>query len=204
MVKHNNVVPNVHFHKDWQRRVKTWFDQPGRKQRRRRNRAEKAAKIFPRPLENLKPVVRAPTIKYNTKLRFGRGFTFDELKAASIAPQFARTIGITVDHRRKNRSEGTFRSNVQRLVNYKNSLILFPRKKATPKKGDATAEQISTATQLKGAIQPIKRTGTKAHSRLISDKEKKISAFQTLRIARATARRVGRKKKEPKTPAAKK
>lgn len=27
MVKHNNVIPNGHFHKDWQRRIKTWFDQ---------------------------------------------------------------------------------------------------------------------------------------------------------------------------------
>lgn len=27
MVKHNNVLPNGHFHKKWQRRVRTWFDQ---------------------------------------------------------------------------------------------------------------------------------------------------------------------------------
>lgn len=27
MVRHNNQVPNQHFHKDWQNRVKTWFDQ---------------------------------------------------------------------------------------------------------------------------------------------------------------------------------
>jgi len=201
MVKHNNVISNVHFHKDWQRRVKTWFDQPGRKQRRRRNRAEKAAKIFPRPLESLKPVVRAPTVKYNTKLRFGRGFTFDELKAAKIAPKFGRTIGISVDHRRKNRSEGTFRTNVQRLVDYKNSLVLFPRKKGTPKKGDATEDQIKSASQHRGTLQPINRPGVKAHSRAITDLEKKRSAFQTLRVARATARRVGRKKKEqPKAP----
>lgn len=31
MVKHNNVVPNGHFHKKWQRRVRTWFDQVSRK-----------------------------------------------------------------------------------------------------------------------------------------------------------------------------
>ena len=29
MVKHNNVIPNQHFKKDWQRYVKTWFNQPG-------------------------------------------------------------------------------------------------------------------------------------------------------------------------------
>eukprot|EP00013_Stygamoeba_regulata_P022054 CAMPEP_0177660452 /NCGR_PEP_ID=MMETSP0447-20121125/18049_1 /TAXON_ID=0 /ORGANISM="Stygamoeba regulata, Strain BSH-02190019" /LENGTH=52 /DNA_ID=CAMNT_0019165521 /DNA_START=42 /DNA_END=197 /DNA_ORIENTATION=+ len=51
MVKHNNVVPNVHFHKDWARRVKTWFDQPGKKKSRRIARTKKAARIFPRPVK---------------------------------------------------------------------------------------------------------------------------------------------------------
>ena len=36
MVRHNNVVPNGHFHKWWQRNVVTWFNQPGRKVRRRK------------------------------------------------------------------------------------------------------------------------------------------------------------------------
>ena len=35
MVKHNNVVPNGHFKKHWQNYVKTWFNQPARKTRRR-------------------------------------------------------------------------------------------------------------------------------------------------------------------------
>ena len=35
MVKHNNVIPNQHFKKKWQFRVKTWFNQPARKERRR-------------------------------------------------------------------------------------------------------------------------------------------------------------------------
>lgn len=34
-MKHNNVIPNGHFKKDWQSYVKTWFNQPARKQRRR-------------------------------------------------------------------------------------------------------------------------------------------------------------------------
>lgn len=32
MVKHNNQLPGNHFHKDWQRRVKTWVR--GRERRR--------------------------------------------------------------------------------------------------------------------------------------------------------------------------
>src|SRR6266511_1737813 len=82
-MKHNNQLPNGHFHKDWQLRVKTWFDQPGRKKRRRLNRINKAARIAPRPIKLLRPAVRCPTIKYNTKLRVGRGFTLDELKVGS-------------------------------------------------------------------------------------------------------------------------
>jgi large subunit ribosomal protein L13e len=35
MVKHNNVIPNGRFKKHWQNYVKTWFNQPARKQRRR-------------------------------------------------------------------------------------------------------------------------------------------------------------------------
>ena len=81
VLKHNNQLPNQHFRKDWQRRVKTWFDQPGRKKSRRIARIQKAARIAPRPVDGLlRPAVRCPTIKYNTKLRAGRGFTLEELK----------------------------------------------------------------------------------------------------------------------------
>lgn len=38
MVKHNNVIPNGHFKKHWQNYVKTWFNQPARKTRRRAGR----------------------------------------------------------------------------------------------------------------------------------------------------------------------
>ena len=44
----NHALPNVHLAKDWQDRVKTWFDQPGRKRRRRENRARKASAQAPK------------------------------------------------------------------------------------------------------------------------------------------------------------
>jgi large subunit ribosomal protein L13e len=79
-MKHNNLLPNQHFRKDWQLHVRTWFNQPGKKQARRIQRVKKAAKIAPRPVDGLlKPAVRCPTLKYNTKLRQGRGFTLEEL-----------------------------------------------------------------------------------------------------------------------------
>jgi large subunit ribosomal protein L13e len=83
--KRNQMVPNQHFHKDWDRYVKTWFNQPARKERRRKARTAKAARVAPRPLKTLRPVIRCPTFKYNIKQRLGRGFTLDEVKAAGIS-----------------------------------------------------------------------------------------------------------------------
>lgn len=79
--KGNNMIPNGHFHKDWQRFVKTWFNQPARKFRRSQKRLKKARAIAPRPAKGpLRPVVRCPTVRYHTKIRAGRGFSLSELK----------------------------------------------------------------------------------------------------------------------------
>jgi large subunit ribosomal protein L13e len=81
VLKHNNQLPNQHFRKQWDRRVKTWFDQAGRKKSRRIARVQKAGRIAPRPIDGLlRPAVRCPTVRYNMKLRSGRGFTLEELK----------------------------------------------------------------------------------------------------------------------------
>ncbi|KAG9155744.1 hypothetical protein Leryth_004017 [Lithospermum erythrorhizon] len=88
MVKHNNVIPNEHFRKHWQNYIKTWFNQPARKHRRRVARQKKAVKIFPRPTAGpLRPVVHGQTRKYNMKVRAGRGFTLEELKELANATQ---------------------------------------------------------------------------------------------------------------------
>jgi len=102
---HNNVLHANHFRKDWQRRVRTWFDQPGRKLRRRNARKTKAAALGVRPLTLLRPAVRGQTVRYNRKLREGRGFTLAELKEAGVGRKEARGVGIVVDHRRRNLSE---------------------------------------------------------------------------------------------------
>jgi len=103
---HNNVLHGNHFRKDWQRRVRTWFNQPGRKIRRRTARKAKAAKLGVRPLTLLRPAVRGQTVRYNRKLREGRGFTLAELKEAGINRKEARGVGIVVDHRRKKLERG--------------------------------------------------------------------------------------------------
>lgn len=89
-----------------------------------------------RPVELLRPAVRCPTKRYNTKLRAGRGFTAAELKAAGIRRKEALSIGIPVDHRRRNRSEEGLKVNTERLEAYKQRLVVFPRKAGKAKKGD--------------------------------------------------------------------
>lgn len=133
------MVPNGHFHKDWQSYVKTWFAQPARKQRRHQNRLKKARAVAPRPAAGpLRPVVRCPTVRYHTKVRAGRGFSLEEIKRSGLNPAFARTIGIAVDHRRKNRSLESLQQNVQRLKEYRSKLILFPLNSKKVNKGDSS------------------------------------------------------------------
>jgi len=126
MVKHNNIRPNIHLHKDYQRWIKCHFNQPAQKRRRARLRRLKAATKAPRPFEKLRPVVSCPTQKYNMRIRAGRGFSLLELKDAKLTPQYARTIGIAVDARRRNRSQEGLARNVRRLKRYASNLVLFP------------------------------------------------------------------------------
>ena len=96
-------------------------------------RAAKAAKVFPRPVAGaLRPVVAGQTIKYNLKKRIGRGFTLNECKAAGISKTLAPTIGICVDHRRKNRSAEGFERNVERLKEYLSKVVVFPKNAKKP------------------------------------------------------------------------
>ncbi|EER04779.1 60S ribosomal protein L13, putative, partial [Perkinsus marinus ATCC 50983] len=146
-VKHNNVIPNIHFRKYWQKHIKTWFDQSARKHRRRLTRQSKAAAAYPRPSAGLlRPVVRPPTQRYNYKLRLGRGFTVEELAAAGISVKLAPTIGIKVDKRRHNKSNESLACNVDRLNQYKARLAVFPRGSKV-KKGDTARAELVNGTQ---------------------------------------------------------
>ena len=93
------MIPNAHFHKDWDTYVKTWFNQPARKERRRKARGLKAAKVAPRPVKSLRPIVRCPTFKYNIKDRAGRGFTLEELKGAGLTKNMVRLVCVCYDIR---------------------------------------------------------------------------------------------------------
>jgi large subunit ribosomal protein L13e len=158
MVRNNHQVPNNHFHKHWAERVRVYLDQAARKRRRNRARKLKALRLFPRPANGLlRPIVRCPTIKYNRRQRLGRGFSLEELKAAGIPKCEARTIGIAVDYRRRNRDEKAFQINVQRLKIYKSKLVLFPRrvKKSKAAKSKETKPKETKPGEVKpGEVKP--------------------------------------------------
>jgi len=189
---HNNVLHSNHFRKDWQRRVRTWFDQPGRKLRRRNARKAKATALGVRPLTLLRPAVRAQTVRYNRKVREGRGFTFAELKEAGIGRKEARGVGIVVDHRRRNLSEEGKLVNVQRLKAYKERLIVFPRNSKKPKKGDSTGDALTAETTR--ATIPLPESIPHEAPRKITEEEREFKAFRALRDARAQQRHAGARK----------
>merc|ERR1712241_715131 len=102
--------------------------------------------------------------------------TLEEIKAAGLSKKFARTIGIAVDHRRRNKSVESLQLNSQRLKEFKSKMILFPINAKKPRQGDATAEKMSKAVN--------KRPRAMA----ITADMQAFKAFQTIRQARAFKR----------------
>merc|ERR1711874_162970 len=70
----------------------------------------------------------------------------------------------------------------------KSKLILFPLNSKKPRKGDATAEELSKAVQLAGAVMPVKPVVKRVRAMEVTDDLKKFQAFQTIRQARAYKR----------------
>jgi len=204
MVKHNNIIPNNHFRKDWQRYVRTWFNQPAKKASRRAARLSRAKQLAPRPLNPLRPIVRGQTVKYNRKVRAGRGFTLAELKAAKVNRHEAKGFGVVVDHRRKNRSEEGFTVNVNRLKLYKSKLIVFPRNATSKrvKKGDSSKEELKAAKQITAKhVLPIAVSQLRLKPRKITKEEHAFEAQKTLRKALTDGKLWGAREKRAKDKA---
>lgn len=203
-VRKNNVIPNNHFRKWWQKYVRTWFNQAGRKKSRRVARENKRALVAPRPLGLLRPVVHPPTVRYNFKLRLGRGFTFDELKKAGIPAKKAKSIGIAVDHRRSNKCEESLSENASRLEEYKSKLLVMPRGSKV-KKGD-TAKSALKDAKLNACkhVLPVPKPTLRVKARAITAAEKGVSAYRVLRKARVDKKMYGRRLKRAADKEAKK
>merc|ERR1712126_175571 len=123
-MKRNNALPNNHFKKT-AKQIKTWFNQPARKETRRLRRAEKGRTEYPMPTKKLLPIVQCQSIRHNRKERLGRGFTAEECKAAGLDFHYARTIGISVDLRRRNMNQEFFDRNVERLKTYQSKMTIY-------------------------------------------------------------------------------
>jgi large subunit ribosomal protein L13e len=148
--------------------------------------------VFPRPAAGpLRPIVHGQTVKYQSKRRLGRGFTLEELKEAGIPAKLAPTIGIVVDHRRRNRSLESLQENANRLKAYKANLVVFPRRANKPKAGDASPEDLKAVAQLKGTLMPISKAATALEKVAVTEEMRTNKAYATLRLERMNARMVG-------------
>ena len=63
---------------------------------------------------------------------------------AKISRKLAQSLGIAVDHRRRNRSLESLQANSQRLKEYRSKLILFPKNPNKPKTGDSPVSHSDT------------------------------------------------------------
>merc|ERR1712137_967024 len=172
------------------------------KKRRSQNRKAKAARLAPRPAAGLlRPVVHPPTQRYNMRLRLGKGFTWEELKAAQIPKKLARTIGVAVDHRRRNRCEESLQTNVERLKLYKSKLMVFPKGsgKKCVKKGDTARSELQNVAQntLKEII-PVPKPQLRVRARAITKEDKELKAWRAVRSKRTAAHYLGERLKKQK------
>ena len=154
-------------------------------------RAAKAAAIAPRPLQKLRPEVHCQTQRYGSKVRLGKGFTLAELKAAGLTASYAKTVGISVDFRRVNRSVESLNANVARLNEYKGKLVVFPKRRGVIKSGDASKDETKAATQFSGVVQPLKKVADEIVMEDVTDEMKSTVCYTQMRIAKAETKVAG-------------
>lgn len=138
------------------------------------------------------------------------GFTLAEIKAVGLGVRFARSIGIAVDHRRKNRNQESLELNKARLQNYVNKLVLYPRNEKHPvtkaKKGilnDTPKENQVVDNSARVNVLPPLVKRVKAVSQIQLDQLRKGNAYRTLRQEWANQRNEGKRLKKEKEAAEK-
>jgi large subunit ribosomal protein L13e len=195
MVKHNNVLANVHLRKHWMRRVKCYFNLSAHKTLRRAARSAKAAERSPAPVDLLRPLAKCNTRRYSNKIRFGRGFSLEEVRAVGLTPAFARTIGIAVDHRRHG-SNVLEEKNIERLQRFKSNLVLFPRNAGAPKKGeinDSTTGLEGVAQIAQSGVYALPKVTKRAGIAALTKEMKAEKTYVKLRSARVNRKYKGKR-----------
>jgi len=158
-----------------------------------------AAAVAPRPVAgSVRPVVHGSTVKYNSKVRIGRGFSLAELKSAKIGKLEAKSLGIAVDARRRNRSQEGLSANTQRLKDYRANLVVFPRNSKKLKNGWAKdSSEIAPQLQDKVIMAPV-AAAPSVETRKITSDEASANTSQKLKAAWNDARLVGFREKRAK------
>merc|ERR1711998_81680 len=189
-----------HLRKHWiTHKVKCFFNVNGHKTRRSQRRQERAAARSPAPLDLLRPTVKACTRRYASKVRFGRGFSLAEIRAAGLTPAFARTVGIAVDHRRHG-SNQLEEANIQRLSTYKANLVLFPRVEGKPKKGgkgeiaDSTT-RLDTPQLHETNVLPLPKKKVRVGIAALTKDLKQTKVYRSIREARVNRKYHGIREK---------
>jgi len=158
----------------------------------------------------LRPAVRGQTNRYNGKIKLGRGFTLRELAEAGIkGVAYARSLGISVDTRRKDTSNETLKLNAQRLKDYVNRMILYPKKNKYEKKPavkEANADTLQSADaksqNTHRHVIPLPQPEAGFSWAKLTPELKNASAYKTLRTEWKTASGFYKRQEERKKKAA--
>ncbi len=146
-------------------------------------------------MDLLRPLAKCNTRRYSDKIRFGRGFSLAEVRAAGLTPQFARTIGIAVDHRRHG-SNILEERNIERLQRFKSNLVLFPRVAGQPKKGlinDSTTGLEGNTQNTEGGVYALPRVTKRAGIAPITKEMRAEKTYNRLRSARVNRKYEGKR-----------
>jgi large subunit ribosomal protein L13e len=183
-------------------KVKCFFNVNGHKTVRAQKRQERAAARSPAPLDLLRPTVKACTRRYASKIRFGRGFSLAEVRAAGLTPAFARTVGISVDHRRHG-SNQMEEANIQRLTTYKANLVLFPRVEGKAKKGEIndSTTRLDTPQNTVGGVLPLPAVKPRVGLAALTKDLKSKKVYRAIREARVNRKYEGKRVKRAKDAA---
>jgi large subunit ribosomal protein L13e len=186
-------------------KVKCFFNVNGHKTVRSQKRADRAAARSPAPLDLLRPTVKACTRRYASKIRFGRGFSLEEIRAAGLTPAFARTVGIAVDHRRHG-SNQMEEANIQRLTTYKANLVLFPRVEGKAKKGEIadSTTRLDTPQNVEGGVLALPVVKVRVGLAALTKDLKSKKVYRSIREARINRKYEGKRIKRAKEAADKK
>ena len=186
-------------------KVKCFFNVNGHKTVRSQKRADRAAARSPAPLDLLRPTVKACTRRYASKIRFGRGFSLEEIRAAGLTPAFARTVGIAVDHRRHG-SNQMEEANIQRLTTYKANLVLFPRVEGKAKKGEIadSTTRLDTPQNVEGGVLALPAVKVRVGLAALTKDLKSKKVYRSIREARINRKYEGKRVKRAAEAEAKK